>query len=157
MKQGGFLMKDIKKKLPMFDCEHVFDVVSFKQNKSSSIASDIGEVSMDFFERAAIKIFECLATERFNRDNAYIWTTIIHSRGNVRFMVYLEQKKSNYNSEILDSEIILSVSNKICSLKEFEELLNKLSNVFGLEIEHYDASGFCYEEEIFPYDDNLIE
>lgn len=150
-------MTNNKKKLQMFDCEQTFDVVSFKQNKSSSIASDIGDVSMDFFESAAIKICECLANGRFGRDNAYIWTTIIHSPNNVRFMVYLEQKKSNYNSEILDSEIILSVSNKICSLKEFEELLNKLSNVFGLEIEHYDASGFCYEEEIFPYDDNLIE
>lgn len=55
MKQGGFLMKDIKKKLPMFDCEHVFDVVSFKQNKSSSITSDISEVSMDFSKERRLK------------------------------------------------------------------------------------------------------
>lgn len=157
MKQGGFLMKDIKKKLPMFDCEHVFDVVSFKQNKSSSITSDIGEVSMDFFERAAIKICECLATERFNRDNAYIWTTIIHSRGKMQFMIYLEQRKLDCNLELHDSEAILNVSNDLCNSKQYEELLNKLNKVFGLEIEHYDASGFCYEEEIFPYDDNLIE
>ena len=150
-------MKDIKKKLPMFDCEHVFDVVSFKQNKSSSIASDIGEVSMDFFERAAIKICECLANGRFGRDNAYIWTTIIHSPNKVRFMVYLEQKKSNYNSEMLDSEIILSISNKICSLREYEALLSKLHKVFGLTIERYSAKGFCYEEAIIPYDDNLYE
>ena len=157
MKQGGLLMKDIKKKLPMFDCEHAFDVVSIKQNKSSSIASDRGEDIRDFFERAAVKICECLATERFNRDNAYIWTTITHSRNKIQFMIYLEQRKSDCNLELHDSEAILNVSNDLCGSKQYEELLNKLNKVFGLEIEHYDVSGFCYEEEIEAYNNNLNE
>ena len=42
-------MTNNKKELQMFDCEHVFDVVLFQQNKGSSIASDIGEDIMDFF------------------------------------------------------------------------------------------------------------